>query len=177
MEAGLRRLGTYLHKEDHATPLGEKVREMGDLIRAGKVRYLGVSNHRGWQVAALCDDLGIDRPVVSQPCYHALGRTVETEHLPACGHFGLGVVPYSPPARGVLTAKYDPGAPPPERSRAGRGDARMLAKEWRPESLRMARGVAAHAGARGATPTAFALGWVLNNRLVSAAIGGPRTEA
>lgn len=186
VEGSLRRLGTdhidiyYMHKEDHATPLAETVRAMGDLVRSGKVRYFGVSNHRAWRVAAicaLCDELGIDRPVVSQPYYHALNRTPETEHLPACGHFGLGVVPYSPLARGVLTAKYDPDAPPPGDSRAGRGDARMLETEWRPESLRMARRIAAHAAARGATPTAFAVGWVLNNRLVSAVIGGPRTEA
>ena len=186
VEASLRRLGTdyldiyYLHKEDHATPLEETVRAMGDLVRAGKVRYFGVSNHRAWRVAAICaacDGLGIDRPVVSQPYYHALNRAPETEHLPACGHFGLGVVTYSPLARGVLTAKYDPDAPPPDGTRAGRGDKRMMETEWRPESLRMARTIAAHAAARGATPTAFAVGWVLNNRLVTGVIGGPRTEA
>ena len=130
-EGSLERLGTdfidiyYLHKEDHATPLAETVRAMGDLVRAGKIRYFGVSNYRSWRVAeicALCDAMGIDRPVVSQPYYHALNRTPETEHLPACGFYGLGVVSYSPLARGVLTAKYDPDAPPPADNprRAGR---------------------------------------------------------
>lgn len=185
-EASLRRLGTdridlyYLHKEDHDTPLAETVRAVGDLIRAGKVRYLGVSNYRAWRVAEicrLCDDMGLDRPVASQPYYNALNRMPEVEHLPACAHFGLGVVPYSPLARGVLTAKYEPGAAPPEGSRAGRGDARMMQTEWRPESLAIAREIQAHAAARGASPVDVALAWVLNNRAVTAVIAGPRTVA
>lgn len=185
-EASLRRLGTdridlyYLHKEDHDTPLAETVRAVGDLIRAGKVRYLGVSNYRAWRVAEicrLCDDMGLDRPVASQPYYNALNRMPEVEHLPACAHFGLGVVPYSPLARGVLTAKYEPGAAPPEGSRAGRGDARMMQTEWRPESLAIAREIQAHGAARGASPVDVALAWVLNNRAVTAVIAGPRTVA
>ena len=185
-EASLRRLGTdyvdiyYLHKEDHATPLAETVHAIGDLIRAGKVRYFGLSNYRAWRVAEvcrLCDELGMDRPVVSQPYYHALNRAPETEHLPACGYYGLGVVCYSPLGRGILTAKYDPDAPPPADTRAGRQDRRMLQTEWKPESLRMAREIARHAEARGMTATRFAIGWVLNNRLVTGVIGGPRTEA
>lgn len=184
-EASLRRLGTsyidvyYLHKEDHTTPLAETVRAMGDLVRQGKIRHFGVSNHRSWRIAeicALCDDLGIDRPVVSQPYYHALNRAAETEHLPACGYFGLGVVTYSPLARGILTGKYAPGAPPPNDSRAARQDARMMQTEWRPESLEIAQQVAQHAQARGRTPVQYALGWVLNNAFVTGVIGGPRTE-
>ena len=158
VEASLERLGTdfidiyYLHKEDHSTPLAETVRAMGDLVRSGKIRYFGVSNYRAWRLAEicnLCDQLGIDRPVVSQPYYHALNRTPETEHLPACAAYGLGVVTYSPLARGILTAKYDPDAPPPADSRAGRQDKRMMQTEWRPESLRMARTIARHAEASG----------------------------
>ena len=185
-EASLRRLATdaidiyYLHKEDHSTPLGETVRAIADLIRAGKIRYFGVSNYRGWRVAEICrlaDELGIDRPVVSQPYYNALNRMPEVEHLPACGFYGLGVVPYSPLARGVLTGKYDPKTPPPEGTRAGRQDKRMIETEWRTESLDIAQEIAHHAKARGITPGQFAFAWVLNNRLVTAAIGGPRTEA
>lgn len=181
----LRRLGTdcidiyYLHKEDHGTPLGETVRAMGDLVRQGKIRYFGVSNHRSWRVAEicrLCDDYGIDRPVVSQPYYNALNRMPETEHLPACAYFGVGVVPYSPLARGVLTAKYDPDAPPPAETRAGRQDARMMQTEWRPESLRLARTLQVHAETRGITAGQFAAAWVLNNALVTSVIAGPRTE-
>ncbi|TDR94591.1 aldo/keto reductase [Enterovirga rhinocerotis] len=182
----LRRLGTdvidilYLHKEDHATPLSETVHALADLVRAGKIRYFGVSNYRAWRVAEicrLCDAIGIDRPIVSQPYYNALNRMPEVEHLPACGHFGLGVVPYSPLARGVLTGKYPSEAPPPADSRAGRTDKRMLETEWRPESLAIAERLKAHAEARGITPGQFAVAWVLNNRLVTGTIAGPRTEA
>jgi aryl-alcohol dehydrogenase (NADP+) len=184
-EASLRRLGTdfidvyYLHKEDHATPLEETVRAMGDLVRNGKIRYFGVSNYRAWRVAEicrLCDELGIDRPVASQPLYNALNRMAETEHLPACGYYGLGVVPYSPLARGILTGKYSPDAPPSEDSRAGRQDKRMMQTEWRPESLGLAQDIKRHAEARGITAGQFALGWVLNNRLVTSVIAGPRTQ-
>src|SRR5918993_309954 len=185
-EASLSRLGVdhidiyYLHKEDHDTPLAETVRALGDLVRPGKIRHFGVSNYRAWRVAEicrLCDELGIDRPVVSQPCYNALNRMPEVEHLPACAFYGLGVVPYSPLARGVLTAKYRPGPPPPADTRAGRADKRMAESEWRPESLAVAQEIAAHAETRGTTAARFALAWVLNNRLVTAAIAGPRTEA
>jgi aryl-alcohol dehydrogenase-like predicted oxidoreductase len=185
-EASLSRLGVdhidiyYLHKEDHDTPLAETVRALGDLVRAGKIRHFGVSNYRAWRVAEicrLCDELGIDRPVISQPYYNALNRAPEVEHLPACGFYGLGVAPYSPLARGVLTAKYSPDAPPPAESRAGRADQRMMQTEWRPESLRIAQELKRHAEARGQTAGQFALNWVLNNRLVTAVIAGPRTEA
>ena len=185
VEASLRRLATdtidllYLHKEDHATPLAETVHALADLIRAGKIRYFGVSNYRSWRIAEicrLCDEAGIDRPVASQPLYNALNREAEVEHLPACGYFGLGVVPYSPLARGVLTGKYRADAAPLPETRAGRQDRRMMESEWRPESLAIAQELAAHANARGITPGQFAFAWVLNNRLVTAAIGGPRTE-
>ena len=185
VDASLRRLGVteidllYLHKEDHATPLAETVHALADLIRAGKIRYFGVSNYRSWRVAEicrLCDEAGIGRPIASQPLYNALNREVETEHLPACGHFGLGVVPYSPLARGILTGKYQPDVPPQAGTRAGRQDRRMLESEWRTESLHIAQEIASHARARGVTPGQFAFAWVLNNRFVTAAIGGPRTE-
>ena len=91
-DESLKRLGTdyidiyYLHKEDHSTPLAETVRAIGELIRQGKVRYFGVSNYRAWRVAEICnicDDLGIDRPIVSQPYYNAMNRMPEVEHFPA----------------------------------------------------------------------------------------------
>ena len=186
VDASLRRLGTdyidiyYLHKEDLNTPLAETVYAMGDLVRAGKIRYFGVSNYKSWRVAeicAICDRLGIDRPVVSQPYYNAMNRMPEVEHLPACAYYGLGVVPYSPLARGVLTGKYAPDAEPPPDTRAGRKDRRMLQAEWRPESLRLAQAIKQHAEARGMTAGQFAVLWVLNNALVTATIAGPRTEA
>lgn len=185
-EASLRRLGTdyidlyYLHKEDHQTPLEETVRAIADLVRQGKVRYFGVSNYRGWRVAEianLCDKAGIDRPAASQPYYNAMNRMPEVEHLPACAYYGLGVVPYSPLARGVLTGKYKPGEAPPQDTRAGRNDPRMMATEWRRESLEMAQRIREHAERRGMTAGQFAVLWVLNNALVTSAIAGPRTEA
>ena len=184
VEGSLRRLGVseidllYLHKEDHSTPLAETVHALSDLIHAGKIRYFGVSNYRSWRVAEicrLCDDIGIDRPIASQPLYNVLNREVETEHLPACGYFGLGVVPYSPLARGVLTGKYPPGQPPAEGTRAGSGDKRILETEFREESLVIAQKLEAHAAAKGFSLLQFATAWVLANRFVTSVIAGPKT--
>src|SRR6202046_5591418 len=181
----LKRLGTdyidiyYLHKEDHSTPLEETVRAIGDLIRQGKVRYFGVSNYRAWRVAEICnicDRLGIDRPIVSQPYYNAMNRMPEVEHFPACGYYGLGIVPYSPLARGVLTGKYAPDAAPGKETRAGRNDKRMMQTEWRPESLQLAQAISKHAEARGITAGQFAVAWVLNSAFVTGVVAGPRTE-
>lgn len=186
VEASLRRLGThyidlyYLHREDPTTPIAETVRALGELIQQGKIRAWGLSNHRGWKLAEFCrtaDELGVDRPAASQPLYNLANRQIEVEHLPAADYYGIGVVPYSPLARGVLTAKYQIDQPPPPGTRAGRNDARIQQTEWRPESLDLAQRVRAHAAARGISAGQFALAWVLNNRLVSSAITGPRTEA
>jgi len=184
VEGSLKRLGTdyidvyYLHKEDHSTPLEETVRAIADLVRQGKIRYFGVSNYRSWRVAEIChlaDAAGIDRPVVSQPYYNAMNRVPEVEHLPACGFYGLGVVPYSPLARGVLTGKYSPDAPPPNDSRVARQDKRILQTEWRRESLVLAQEIKAHAEKQGITCGQFAINWVLNNKFITAPIAGPRT--
>jgi aryl-alcohol dehydrogenase-like predicted oxidoreductase len=186
VEGSLRRLGTeyvdilYFHRALADAPLEEGVRAIGDLIRQGKVRYFGVSNFHGWriaEIARLADLIRIDRPAASQPLYNIVDRTAEIEQLPAARHYGVGVVSYSPLARGVLTGKYAVDAPPAPDTRAGRGDKRIQQTEWRPESLKIAKTLAAHAEKRGTTPIAFALAWVLNNRLISAAIAGPRTEA
>ncbi|MBB3258277.1 aryl-alcohol dehydrogenase (NADP+) [Paraburkholderia bannensis] len=186
VEESLMRLGTdyidvlYFHRALPDLPLEESVRAVGDLIRQGKIRYFGLSNFRGWriaEVARIADQLGIDRPVASEPLYNIVDRSAEVEQLPAAAHYGLGVVPYSPLARGVLTGKYAPDAPPPADSRAGRGDRRLQQTEWRTESLHIAQRIAGHAAQRGTNAIAFALAWVLNNRLVSSAIAGPRTEA
>jgi aryl-alcohol dehydrogenase-like predicted oxidoreductase len=184
-EESLKRLGTdyidiyYLHKEDHSTPLEETVRAMGELIQKGKVRYFGVSNYRAWRVAEICnicDRLGIDRPIVSQPYYNAMNRMPEVEHFPACHYYGLGIVPYSPLARGVLTGKYRTDAPPDKDTRAGRNDTRMMQTEWRPESIKLAQEIRRHAEAKGITAGQFAVSWVLNSSFVTGVIAGPRTE-
>ena len=168
----------YLHIEDHDTPLEETVGALGDIIAAGKARNFGLSNFRAWrhaEVVRLCDAAGVSRPVVSQPYYNAFNRMPEVELLPACAQYGMAVVPYSPVARGVLAGKYPPGATPPEDSRAGRGDARIMNSEYRAESLELAQRVKAHAEARGMTAAQFAFNWVIHNRLVTAAVAGPRT--
>lgn len=184
LDASLSRLGMdhvdiyYFHIDDPRTRLEESLGAIGDLIRAGKTRYFGLSNFRGWriaQVVLLCDRLGVPRPVVCQPFYNAMNRMPEVEVLPASAEFGLGVVPYSPLARGVLTGKYLPGAEPPADTRAGRKDKRMMQTEFRQESLVMAQTIRAHAEKRGMTAGDFALNWVLNNRLVSSVLAGPRT--
>ena len=155
------------------------MRALADLQRAGTIRYFALSNHKAWRVAeicSICDQLGIDRPVASQPYYNLMNRTLEIEHLPACAFYGLGVVPYSPLARGVLSGKYQPDADPPRDSRAGRQDRRFLQTEWRRESLVIAQTLKAHAEARGITPGQFAVAWVLNNATVSSVIAGPRDQ-
>lgn len=183
-DASLKRLGRdhidvyYLHKEDHLTPLDETVRALAGLVQAGKIRYVGLSNYRSWRVAEicrLCGEAGIDRPVVLQPYYNIMNRQPEVELLPAANHFGLGVAPYSPLARGVLTGKYLPGAQPASDSRAARQDKRMMQTEWRDESLVIAQTLKTHAEAKGCSPGQFALAWLLNNRLVTSPIVGPRT--
>jgi aryl-alcohol dehydrogenase-like predicted oxidoreductase len=144
----------------------------------GKARYFGVSNYRGWRIAEvvhLCREMGIDRPVVCQPYYNAMNRQPENDILPACRYYGIGVVPYSPLARGVLTGKYAKGEAPPAETRAGRKDKRILETEFRAESLEIARRLRAHAEKKGLTAVDYAVNWVLNNRIVSSVIAGPRT--
>ncbi|AMA45804.1 aldo/keto reductase [Pseudomonas alabamensis] len=186
IDATLSRMGTdyldlyYLHREDHQVPLEETVRAMGDLLRQGKIRYWGVSNFRGWRIAELChvaERLGVDKPVVSQPLYNIVNRQAEPEQFTAAAFHGLGIVPFSPLARGVLSGKYAPGSTPDAGSRAGRQDKRILEVEWRQESLSIAQRIQAHVEAKGVGIVEFAIAWVLNNRLVSSAIVGPRTEA
>lgn len=169
----------YLHRAIPGLPLDETVRAVGELIQQGKIRYYGVSNFAGWRIAEICrvaDQLGIERPIVSEPLYNMVSRTAEVEQIPAAAHYGLGVVPYSPLARGVLSGKYVLNQPLPSDSRAGRGDPRILQTELRDESIIIAQKIAEYAKARGATPIAFALAWVLNNPFVSSVIAGPRTE-
>jgi aryl-alcohol dehydrogenase (NADP+) len=104
-----------------------------------------------------------------------MNRQPENDILPACAHYGIGVVPYSPLARGVLSGKYKPGEAPPAESRAGRNDKRIMETEFREESLRIAQDLKTHAEKKGLTTTDFAVNWVLRNSIVSSVIGGPRT--
>jgi aryl-alcohol dehydrogenase-like predicted oxidoreductase len=182
----LKRLGTdfidilYWHKEDAGTPLEETVRTMADLQRSGIIRYFGISNFKAWRIAriaSLCDQAGIDRPVVDQPLYHALNRAIEVELVPACQALGIGVFCYSPTARGVLTAKYSLDGPPPPGSRAAGQNKRMLETEYTPATLAAAAKIGEHARKRGLDPAAFAVAWALANDAMTGAIAGPKTMA
>ncbi len=182
LKGSLDRLGTdvidlyYLHQDDEATPLEETIGALGQAIDAGLIRAWGFSNFRGWKIAEMvriADRLGVPRPVAAQPYYHALYRAAEVDYIPACVHFGIGVVPYSPLARGVLSGKYARGVP--EGSRAARGDRRIAETEMREDLLAAARVFAARAEATDRRPADLALRWVLENRAVTSVLVGPRT--
>ncbi len=182
-DASLARLGLdwidiyYLHKDDPGTPVDEFVGAVGELIRAGKVRYFGLSNFRGWRIAEVvnaCEAQGVPKPVVVQPYYNLLNRMPEVEILPACDYYGIGVASYSPVARGVLTGKYTGGVKP-EGSRAAQNDRRMNETEFRAESFAIADTLKAHAAKTRRSSVALALGWVWANPIVSSVIAGPRT--
>ena len=182
----LARLGTdyidilYLHRDVPDASIAEAVGTLGDLIRSGKIRYFGVSNFRGWRIAEImseCAAQGVQPPAVCQPYYNLLNRVPEVEILPACDHYGLGVAPYSPLARGVLTGKYLPGGEAPEDSRGSRKDPRMMETEFREESFVIAQTLRAHAEATGRMLEQFALAWMWANEIVTSVIAGPRTIA
>jgi len=184
VEASLKRLQTdhidlyYIHRVDPRTPWEQTIATFGDLIRAGKIREWGLSNVRAWHiphVVHLCRQLGVRQPAALQPYYNLMNRQPEVELLPAAKFLGLGVVPYSPLARGVLSGKYRVNQTAEAGSRAARQDKRMLEAEWRPESLIVAEKLKAHAERRGATLVHWATAWVLNNAAVTSAIAGPRT--
>jgi aryl-alcohol dehydrogenase-like predicted oxidoreductase len=183
-EASLERLATdhvdiyYLHRDFNGMDLEEPLRAIEQLLRDGKIRYWGVSNFRGWRIAEmvhLARALNMPAPVVCQPYYNLLNRMPEVEVLECCRHHGIGVVPYSPIARGVLTGKYAPGTEPEAGTRAGRGDKRMLQTEFREESFVVAQTLRMHCEKKGVALAHFATAWVLANKAVSAVIAGPRT--
>ena len=168
----------YMHRDIIGMDLEEPLRAIDAMLRAGKIRYWGVSNFRGWRIAEImriAGQLGMPGPTVCQPYYNLLNRMPEVEILPACNHYGIGVTSYSPVARGVLTGKYAPGQAPAEGTRAARGDKRMSETEFREESLVIAQTLKAHAQAKGITLAQFATAWVLAHRAVSSVIAGPRT--
>lgn len=184
VDASLKRLNVdhidiyYIHRVDPDTPWEQTVATFGDLIRQGKIREWALSNVRAWHiphVVHLCRQMGVPQPAALQPYYNLMNRQPETELLPAAKFFNLGVVPYSPLARGVLTGKYRVNQVAEPGTRAARQDKRMLEAEWRPESLIIAEKLKAHALARGTTLVHWATAWVLNNSAVTATIAGPRT--
>ena len=154
LNGSLKRLGTdyvdiyYLHRADPTTPLAETIETMGELIRSGKVRYWGFSNFRAWKIAEmvhLAKELGVPKPVIAQPFYSAVYRVPEFEYLPACHEYGIGVVPYSPLARGVLTGKYGMDIGSAKDTKRGAGEVDTYADVYTRDCLRIAAKIKARA--------------------------------
>jgi len=184
LDASLKRLGTdyvdiyYVHTPDYTTPIEETLRALDDMVRSGKVMYIGCSNFRAWRLCEALwtsDKLNLHRFACVQPLYNIVNRDIEVELLPLCREKGIGVVSYSPLARGVLTGKYRPGEKFPEGSRAARNDKRMQEAELREESFLAAQQIATHCEKKGVGVSHFALAWCLANPILTSIILGPRT--
>ena len=180
--ASLRRLQTdYIdlyqaHRYDYETPIEETMRAFDDLVRAGKVLYVGVSEWRAEQIAAalkVADELGLDRIVSNQPQYNMLWRVIEAEVVPLCEKEGIGQIAFSPIAQGVLTGKYAPGAAPPADSRATDPTGSNFIKRFLgDETLKAVQHLDSLAADAGLSLAQLAVAWVLQNPNVSAAIIG-----
>lgn len=187
IDGSLRRLRTdyvdlyQAHRYDHETPLEETMQAFADVVRQGKALYIGVSEWTADQIRAghaLAKDLGIQL-VSNQPQYSALWRVIEPEVVPTSRELGVSQIVWSPIAQGVLTGKYQPGAPLPEGSRAtdDKGGAKMIARFMRDEVLERVQGLRPVADELGLTMAQLSIAWVLSNDNVSAAIiGASRPE-
>jgi aryl-alcohol dehydrogenase-like predicted oxidoreductase len=180
--ASLRRLNTdyldlfQIHTFDEETSAEETMSALNDLVRAGDVRYVGCSNYDAWRLtqALWVSDLNGWAPFVSaQPEYNLLSRAIERDLIPACLEFGIGIIPYSPLASGVLTGKYLPGQPIPENTR-GYNNPRF-ASRLQPEALATAQRLDAWARERGHTGGELALAWLAAQPGVSTIIAGAHT--
>ncbi|MEU4566732.1 aldo/keto reductase [Micromonospora sp. NPDC023956] len=182
VEASLRRLGTdhidlyQMHEPDPGTPVEETLAALDDLVRAGKVRYLGNSNFAGWQIADAdwtARTAGTTRFVSAQNHYSLLERSVETEVVPACERFGLGLLPFFPLADGLLTGKYRRGEQPPQGSRlsgGGRYAQRFATADW--DTI---EAIGAYADQRGLTMLQVAIGGLAAQPAVTSVIAGATT--
>lgn len=182
-EASLRRLGTdyvdlyQFHGPDPFTPIEESLGAADDLIRAGKVRYLGCSNFYGWQIARANGVAALKgyQPLVSaQHLYNLVRRDIEREVLPACEAEGLGMICWSPLAAGMLSGKYVGKDKPPEGTRHGHQTSIVLSRYWFDEATVMVETLVKVAGRLGRTPSQVALSWLLGDTRVTAAIVGAR---
>jgi aryl-alcohol dehydrogenase-like predicted oxidoreductase len=182
IHGSLRRLRTdyvdlyQAHRYDQETPLEETLRAFDDLVRQGKVLYVGVSEWRADQIAAalrIAEQMGFDRIVSNQPQYSMIWRVIESEVVPLCEKEGIGQVVFSPIAQGVLTGKYLPGAAPPAQSRATdeRGS-RFIEGYLTDDILTRVQQLKPVADEAGLTLAQLAVAWVLQNPNVSAAIVG-----
>ncbi|MGN7235329.1 aldo/keto reductase [Micrococcus luteus] len=181
VEDSLRRLGTdwidlyQFHTPDPATPIEETLRALDDLVRAGKVRYVGHSNRAGWQIAQaeyVARELGVERFVSAQNHYNLLDRRAELEVVPAAAEFGLGVLPYFPLANGLLTGKYSQGDAP-EGSRLSHVRQHMVADA----DLEQLAAFGGFARERGITEVQAAIGWLAAQGPVSSVIAGATRAA
>ncbi len=179
----LRRLQTdYIdlyqaHRYDYETPLEETLRAFDDLVRQGKVHYIGVSEWTADQIRAaveIADDLGLDRIVSNQPQYSMLWRVIEAEVVPASLELGIGQIVWSPIAQGVLTGKYKPGQPAPEGSRAtDPNGSQFMGRFLENEDLLVrVQQLAPIAADLGITMAQLAVAWVLSRPGISAALVG-----
>ena len=182
-EASLRRLEVehidlyQLHRAALDIPQDETLRAFDDLIRAGKVRYIGASTHPAWVVMealAISEKLHLNRYVSEQPPYNLLDRRIENELLPLCERYDLAVLPWSPVAGGILTGRYTADSLKPDGSRADRWGARFETRVTL-RGLEVAAEVARMAAERDLSTAALALLWVKDQPLVTAPIYGPRT--
>jgi aryl-alcohol dehydrogenase-like predicted oxidoreductase len=182
VHGSLRRLQTdYLdlyqaHRYDHATPLAETLRAFDDLVRQGKVLYIGVSEWRAEEISdalRIASELGLDPIVSNQPQYNMIWRVIESEVIPLCAKEGIGQIVWSPIAQGALTGKYQPGSGPPAGSRAtdpsGSG---FMADYLTDDILSRVQRLQPLAGEAGLSLAQLAIAWVLQNPNVSAAIVG-----
>jgi len=181
-EESLRRLDTdwidlyQLHRPDPSTPLDETLGALNDLVRQGKVHYVGVSEFPAWMMCRMlwiCEREHWAPIVCDQPQYNILRRGVEREVVPFCLEHGIGVIPYSPLAGGLLSGKYRRGQAPPPDSRASRSQA--MAGRLTPAVLDVLEKLEARARALGKTLSQYALAWTLARPAVTAPIAGPRT--
>jgi aryl-alcohol dehydrogenase-like predicted oxidoreductase len=183
VEASLRRLGTdyldifYAHMPDYDTPLDETLRAMDDLVRQGKVRYLGCSNFRAFQVCKalwLSDKYNLARWDVIQPPFNLLARDIEYELLPLCLEEGIGVAVFSPLAAGFLSGKYEQGKPPLDGRRfslASQGF-RYNEKYWTALDFAAVERLKAIAADHGKSLAQFALAWILSKKGITSIVCG-----
>ena len=182
IHGSLRRLRTdyvdlyQAHRYDHETPLEETLRAFDDLVRQGKVLYVGVSEWRAEQIAdalRIAGEMGFDRIVSNQPQYNMLWRVIEAEVVPLCEKEGIGQVVFSPIAQGILTGKYLPGAAPPAGSRATDPSGSRFIRDYLTDDLLgRVQQLKPIAGEAGLTLAQLAVAWTLQNPDVSAAIVG-----
>ncbi len=183
VDASLRRLGTdyidlyQLHAPDPETPIDETLKALDDLVRWGKVRYVGCSNFLAYQLARAIgrsEVLGVARFDSVQPRYNLLFREIERELLPLCREEGIGVIPYNPLAGGLLTGKHNPAAGPEEGSRFTLGTAARIYRDryWHDRMFETVDAIRPLAAEAGISLAQLAVAWVLANPIITAPIVG-----